>query len=179
MTIMITLNQIRAASPCAGVWKKVLKAHEHLGIDTPFPLSSVLDSNDLADTLWCFRVLPDHINIPKRFAIWCVRQVQHLMTDDRSVNAIDVAERYLDGNATLDELKIAIAAAADAIAAAADAIAAAYAAAIAAAAAAAAAADAYAAAIAYAAYAAADAAYAAADADMRQKQIAQLREMIK
>jgi len=38
------------------------------------------------------------------FAVWCARQVQHLMSDPRSVDAIDVAERYADGKATDDEL---------------------------------------------------------------------------
>lgn len=38
------------------------------------------------------------------FAVWCARRVQHLMTDPRSINAIDVAERYANGEATDDEL---------------------------------------------------------------------------
>ena len=46
------------------------------------------------------------------FAVWCARQVQHLMSDPRSVDAIDVAERYADGKATDDELAAARAAAA-------------------------------------------------------------------
>ena len=89
----------------------------------------------------------------------CVKIVIHLMKDERSINAVLVAEKFGRGEATMDELNTAAAAAyAAAAAAAADAdAAAAYAAA-----AYAAAADAYAAA-AYAAAAAADAdAYAAA-----------------
>jgi hypothetical protein len=38
------------------------------------------------------------------FAVWCARQVQHLLTDPRSVNAIDVAERYANGEATDEDL---------------------------------------------------------------------------
>ena len=41
------------------------------------------------------------------FAVWCARQVQHLMADPRSVAAIDVAERFANGDATADELKAA------------------------------------------------------------------------
>ena len=99
----------------------------------------------------------------RRFAVWSARQVQHLMTDERSVNALDVAERYANGAATDEELAAARAAsraayaAARAAYAAADAVAAAYAAYAAAYAARAAAADAADAARA----AAADAAYAA------------------
>ena len=38
------------------------------------------------------------------FAVWCVRQAQHLLTDPRSVSTIDVAERYANGEATDGEL---------------------------------------------------------------------------
>ena len=41
------------------------------------------------------------------FAVWSARRVQHLMTDDRSITALDVAERYANGNATDEELKAA------------------------------------------------------------------------
>jgi hypothetical protein len=37
-------------------------------------------------------------------AVDCARQVQHLMTDQRSINALDVAERYANGEATYEEL---------------------------------------------------------------------------
>ena len=96
----------------------------------------------------------------RRFAVWSARQVLHLMTDERSVNAIDIAEHYADGAATDEELATARAAAYAAYAAADAAHSAAYAAADAAAYAAYAAADA-------AAYAAHSAAYAAARAAAR------------
>jgi len=48
------------------------------------------------------------------YAVWCARQVQHLMTDQRSIDALDVAERYANGLATENELDIARAAAWDA-----------------------------------------------------------------
>jgi hypothetical protein len=37
----------------------------------------------------------------------CARRVQHLMTDPRSVAALDVAERHANGQATDEELKVA------------------------------------------------------------------------
>jgi hypothetical protein len=47
----------------------------------------------------------------RRFAVWSARQVQQLMTDARSLAALDVAERYTNGEATDEELAAAGAAA--------------------------------------------------------------------
>lgn len=94
------------------------------------------------------------------FAVFCARQVQHLMTDPRSIEAIDVAEKFAQGKASDDELARAYAAARAAYAAAK----AAYAV--------------YAAAKAvYAVYAAAKAAaWATSNADMKESQATWLRE---
>ena len=48
------------------------------------------------------------------FAVWCCRQVQHLITDPRSVAAVDCAEKFANGDATAEELAAAWAAARDA-----------------------------------------------------------------
>ena len=45
------------------------------------------------------------------FAVWSARQVQHLITDPRSLAALDVAERHADGLATDKELRAACASA--------------------------------------------------------------------
>lgn len=58
------------------------------------------------------RVLPD--NLLRKFACLCVREVWHLLADERSRNAVEVAERHADGLATDEELAIAWAAAGDA-----------------------------------------------------------------
>jgi hypothetical protein len=41
------------------------------------------------------------------FACWCVRQVWHLLTDERSRKAVEVSERYARGEATDSELSTA------------------------------------------------------------------------
>lgn len=64
------------------------------------------------DKLWAFTrdgVMDD--KTLRLFAVKCARQVQHLMTDERSINALDVAERYANGLATAEELAAARAAA--------------------------------------------------------------------
>ena len=178
-----TLNQIRAHSPCKEGWSKLLA---HLGKtaadDEPLSIVTILDSNGLYDALWCLRAVEGCDREKRLLAVRFAREVQHLMTDPRSVAALDVAERFANGEATEGELGDAYAAAYAATYAAAAAAHAAAARAAAAAAAADAADAAYAAdaaaadAAAYAAtYAAAYAAYAAA----RDKQADILRDFCK
>jgi len=45
------------------------------------------------------------------FACWCVRQVWHLITDERSRKAVEISEAYANGNVTQEELADARAAA--------------------------------------------------------------------
>ena len=107
-----TLQAIREHGPCADGWKKLLA---HLGKtgadDEPLSLLTILDSNGLDDALWCLRAMPEHNKHWRLYAVWCARQVQHLMTDARSVAALDVAERHAHGTASDQELAAARAAA--------------------------------------------------------------------
>jgi hypothetical protein len=114
--IATTLNEIRKHSPCSDGWTKLL-AHlnKTKADDEPLPLLTILDSNGLDDTLWCLRVLgPEHNGWMRLLAVHYARQVQHLMTDQRSLDALDVAERYARGEATDAELAAALSAARDA-----------------------------------------------------------------
>jgi hypothetical protein len=107
-----TLNQIRDKKPCAYGWKKLLA---HLGKtradDEALSIITILDSNGLDDALWCLQAVKDHDKEMRLYAVWCVRQVQHLLTDRRSLDALDVAERFANGLATDKELAAARAAA--------------------------------------------------------------------
>ncbi len=100
-----TLNAIRAHDPCADGWSKLLR---HLGKteadDEPLSLKTILDSNGFDDALWCLRAVPNCDREARLYAVWCARQVQRLMTDPRSIVALDVAERHANGDATDAEL---------------------------------------------------------------------------
>lgn len=103
---MITLNHIRAHDPCEGGWEKIVAAtHLHGGdYDRPFPMASTLETNNLDDVLWALRCLPEHSRIWRKYAVWCARQVQHLMSDQRSIDALGVADRHANGMATDEDL---------------------------------------------------------------------------
>ncbi len=127
--------------------------------------------------------------ILRLFAVWCCRQVQHLMKDPRSIAAVDAAEQFANGliskerlaekrQQAVDVYAAAAAAAVDAYAAAANVANVAYAAAANVAYAAAAAVDVYAAAAAANAYAAA-ANVAYARIKQQTKQMEYLRQNCK
>lgn len=103
--ICTTLNRIREHKPCQDDWEKLLN---HLGKtqadDEPLPYSVIVESNGLDDALWCCRAEPQYAKEWRLFAVWCARQVQYLMIDKRSLDAIDVAEKFANGLATEVEL---------------------------------------------------------------------------
>ena len=100
-----TLNKIRKHSPCPSGWKKLLTYIGKTEADyEPLSLLTILDSNGLDDALWCLIAVEGHDREIRLYAVWCTRQVQHLMKDQRSLDALDVAEQYALGKATEAEL---------------------------------------------------------------------------
>ena len=113
--MITTLNKIRAFQPCEEGWKKLLKhLNKTKADDEQLSIITILDSNGLSDALWCLRAVEGYDKEIRLFAVWCARRVQHMMTDPRSIAAIDVAERYAFGQATDDDLRKARDAAEDA-----------------------------------------------------------------
>ena len=110
-----TLNAIRSKGPCSEGWKKLLtNLGKTAADDEPLSLITILYSNGIDDAIWCLRAVTGHDKEIRLFAVWCARQVQYMMADQRSVNALDVAERFANGDATEEELAAARAAAWDA-----------------------------------------------------------------
>ena len=113
--LVTTLNKIKKYDPCLSGWKMLLK---NLGKtksdDEPLAFLTILESNGFYDAIWCMRSAPEYEKEWRLFAVWCARQVQHLITDERSISALDIAEKYTNGEATKDELNAARAVARDA-----------------------------------------------------------------
>ena len=110
--ITTTLNRIRAHSPCETSWKKLLKGlRKTKADDKPLRYSTIVRICGIEDAIWACVAEPQHDREWRLFAVWCARQVQHLMTDKRSIAALDVAERFANGEATQTELDAAWAAA--------------------------------------------------------------------
>ena len=103
-----TLNKIKDQVPCPEGWKILLRYLGKTKTDNnELSILTILESNGLDDALWCLRAVEGKDKEIRLYAIWCARQIQHLMTDQRSINALDVAERFVKGMATEVELKAA------------------------------------------------------------------------
>lgn len=100
-----SLNDIRSKHPCEEGWRKLLA---HLGKtnsdDDPIPLTTILDSNGVDDTIWVLGNVCGEagINICVVFAIVCAERVLPIFESacpgDNSVRlAIEEAHEFLDG----------------------------------------------------------------------------------
>ena len=100
-----TLNKIRKYMPCVSGWTKLMRSlNKTQADDEELTIVQILDSNDFMDALWCLRAVEGRDREIRQYMVWCARQVQHLMTDPRSIAALDVAERFANGLATKNEL---------------------------------------------------------------------------
>lgn len=103
----LKLRQIRDYSPDEPGWKRIRKAHPEAKLDDEIDLLSIAKGRHLVDAIYCLRFFPEHDRLWIRYGIWCAAQIEHLMTDKRSVNVLRVAMNYFNGEATDDELLIA------------------------------------------------------------------------
>ena len=110
--VTTTLRQIRQHEPCADGWRTLLSSLGKTGADDdPLPLVTILQSNGLDDALWCLMTITGHDNEIIRFALACAQEVKHLMTDQRSLDALDALERHLEIPLSREELDKVLAAA--------------------------------------------------------------------
>jgi len=111
--ISTTLRRILEAEPCYDPRERGLLPADH-DLDAPISFRAIVEKVGLADALWCCKSAPEHDALWRHFAVDCAERVQHLMTDERSRNALVVARRFAQGQATQEELAAAWAAARDA-----------------------------------------------------------------
>jgi hypothetical protein len=125
-TYEVTLKDLRQAKACIAGYNKVvcslqgqpftdkhrdMKSYIRFAYKEPISLSFILENNGLNDALWAMHCIKDADRDIRLFSVWCARQVQHLMRDSRSTNALDVIERFANSKATKEELEAASAAA--------------------------------------------------------------------
>jgi hypothetical protein len=95
-----TIEDIRSWEPCYDPSKHLPEGWSGTALD-------ILKHGTIPpkDKMWvvCHEGLIDAKTL-RLFAVWCARQTEHLLTDERSRNAINVAERYAHGQATKEEL---------------------------------------------------------------------------
>ncbi|WP_444551284.1 hypothetical protein [Burkholderia pseudomallei] len=122
----VTLAALRKAGACYEGYNKLVRSIQGKAFsaedadrnsyipfkhDAEIPLLDILKSNGLNDALWTLRCISGADRDLRLFAVWCARQVEHLMEDQRSKDALNVAERFANGEATDEERATAQAAA--------------------------------------------------------------------
>jgi hypothetical protein len=101
-----SLNAIRKYLPSDEGWTKLLKhLNKTKADDEELNLLTVLESNGLTDTLWCLSSIKGQDKAIRLYAVWCARQVQHLMEGRYCLDALDMAEKFAKGEATERELE--------------------------------------------------------------------------
>ncbi len=105
----MSLNQIRAFSPCVSGWNTLLKAQgKTMADDVQIPLLDILKSNGTRDAIWCMRVnWFQHKELYMKFINGCVKRAKVYAADA----AADVAADAADAAAAADYVAFAAAAA--------------------------------------------------------------------
>ena len=97
-------------------WNKLLRrlGGKKTG-NEPVSIITILNINGYEDALKAMKAVDGYDKELRLFAVRCSRRVQHLMTEPLCIVALDVAERFANGEATIKELDAAWLAARDAI----------------------------------------------------------------
>ena len=118
----VNLKALRAAGACFEGYNKLVRSLQGTAFtgddakrasylpykyEKDINVLQILESNGLDDALWALCCVEGCDKDMRLYAVWCARQVQHLMSDNRSIIALDVAEKYADGLVTEEELKTA------------------------------------------------------------------------
>lgn len=103
-----TLAQIKSLGPNKHKWEQLLSGLGKTEADTEkIPYSRILEIRGLYWTLWTTKT-EDSLRWVSELALVYARHVAHFMLDPRSINALNVADQFLYGQASWDELSQAI-----------------------------------------------------------------------
>lgn len=103
-----TLNRIWACNPCAEGKERALKAAgKDAPDDEPITYQQIVEATGIKDALWCCKAEPHYDLIWRKYAVRCARKVQGLLDDKRSIEALNVAERFTNGMASEAEIRAA------------------------------------------------------------------------
>lgn len=119
--ITTTLKKIRAHKPC-GIKRNSYEGYDLLrknlgkgyGDNTPIRFSQIIESNGVADAVWCLRsICPEYEKEVRLFAADCAESVLHLFQakfphDNRPRKAIQDARDFANGLITKEPLKMAV-----------------------------------------------------------------------
>jgi hypothetical protein len=105
-----TLKKLMKAGACRPRYEHLVKSLGKWKHDKPIPLIKILETNGIDDVLWIpeSAIIGDYMDRRYRlFAVACCQDILHLMSDERSVNAVKIAHLYAYGEATDNELSAA------------------------------------------------------------------------
>lgn len=115
----VTLEGLRKAGACFWSYNKLVRhlqgktfteydqvAERYITFrhDEPITVLVILEALGLEDALWSLRACPEAATAERVLALGYTRRVQHLITDEVGLRALEVAERFTRGEATTDEL---------------------------------------------------------------------------
>lgn len=105
--VMVTLDQIKKHEPNYSMWEVLtsIRGKDENALHKPFPLSSILDSNGLEDTLWCFRWVSKDNDVSTRFLLFCIKDIKKYSNDKQTHYYVNVLNKYLLKIITLRELR--------------------------------------------------------------------------
>ena len=100
-----TLAKIKSFDPCSNFRNKLLLSFENtMGDDEPLPYSKILTSCGLGDALWATRTEGNDYLWVQKLALSFARHVEHYLSDSRSMDALEVADKFLRGEASKKDM---------------------------------------------------------------------------
>jgi hypothetical protein len=95
----VNIKTLRSFNPCYDPSRYFSEDWNGTALD-------ILDRKDISfeDRLWCL-MRTDFVSekLMRLFAVWCARQVQHLMKDEHSIYALDFMDAYIEHYWIIDD----------------------------------------------------------------------------